>query len=216
VKEGPAIIVHRDLLTSWVNAFVDSGIRRPNEVWFTLTPDADREALAKTLASPEYRLGNALDRQRALRSIERNPLIAAGGGGILLVSFLAALLLTGAALLLSLWMAVQRRRVEFAVLRALGLSRGQVFRMLAFEYAIVVVLGVVVGVLLGLVVGRQMLSFLNVTETGGRVTPPFVLQTDWGIVALGVSGVLIVFGAALLLAVRVLSASADAQALRTE
>jgi hypothetical protein len=216
VREGPAVIVNRDLLTAWVNAFVDSGLRRPTEVWFTLAPDADRAALAATLASPDYRLTGVVDREQALRLVERNPLIAAGGSGILFVAFLAVLVLVGAALLVSLWMAVQRRRVEFAVLRALGLSKGQVLRMLAFEYALVIVLGLVAGAYLGLVVGRQMLSFLNVTEDGGRVVPPFILETDWGIVALGVAGVLLIFGAALLLAVRVLAGSTDAQALRTE
>lgn len=216
VGEGPAVIVNRDLLTSWVNSFVDSSVRRPTEVWFSLQPDADRDALAAALASPDYRLTAVIDRERALRSIERNPLIAAGGSGILFVAFLAVLVLVGAALLVSLWIAVQRRRVEFAVLRALGLSRGQVFRMLAFEYSLVVVLGIVAGTYLGLVVGRQMLSFLNVTESGARVVPPFVLQTEWGVVAAGIAVVLLVFGAALILAVRVLAGSTDAQALRTE
>jgi hypothetical protein len=216
VRDGPAVIINRDLLISWVNSFVDSSVRRPTEVWFSLRPDADREALSAALASPTYRLTAVLDREQALRSIERNPLIAAGGSGILLVAFLAVLVLVGAALLMSLWIAVQRRRVEFAVLRALGLSKGQVFRMLAFEYSLVVVLGIVAGTYLGLVVGRQMLSFLNVTETGNRVVPPFVLQTDWGVVIAGILVVLLIFGAALVLAVRVLSGSTDAQALRTE
>ncbi|MGH2588085.1 MAG: FtsX-like permease family protein, partial [Dehalococcoidia bacterium] len=213
---GAAVVLNRDLLISWVNAFVDSGLRRPNEVWFALGPDADRDAIARTLASPDYRIGNVVDRERALLSIERNPLIAAGGSGILIVAFLAVLVLVGAALLVSLWMAVQRRRVEFAVLRALGLSRGQVLRMLAFEYSLVVILGLVAGVYLGLLVGRQMLSFLNVTENGTSVVPPFVLQTDWAIVAAGIAIVLAIFVVALLLAVRVLAGSAEAQALRTE
>ncbi|MGD9890282.1 MAG: FtsX-like permease family protein, partial [Dehalococcoidia bacterium] len=216
VSNGPAVVVNRDLLIAWVNSFVDSSVRRPTEVWFSLQPDTDRAALATALASPEYRLTAVLDREEALQSIERNPLIAAGGSGILFVAFLAVLVLVGAALLVSLWMAVQRRRVEFAVLRALGLSKGQVFRMLAFEYALVVVLGIVAGAYLGLVVGRQMLSFLNVTEDGNRVVPPFILQTDWTVVAAGVADVLVIFGAALLLAVRVLAGSTDAQALRTE
>lgn len=216
VRDGPAVIINRDLLLSWVNSFVDSSVRRPTEVWFSLRPDADRGALSSALASPTYRLTAVLDREQALRSIERNPLIAAGGSGILLVAFLAVLVLVGAALLVSLWIAVQRRRVEFAVLRALGLSKGQVFRMLAFEYSLVVVLGIVAGTYLGLVVGRQMLSFLNVTETGNRVVPPFVLQTDWAVVIAGIVVVLLIFGAALVLAVRVLSGSTDAQALRTE
>jgi len=213
---SPAVLLNRDQFLSWSNAFVDSGNRRANEVWFSLAPTADRTALTKLLGSYDYRLGNVIDRERALQSVERNPLIAAGGSGILLVSFVAVLVLVGAALLVSLWMAVQRRRVEFAILRALGLSRGQVFRMLAFEYLLVVVVGLVAGAWLGLVVGRQMLSFLNVTETGGRVVPPFVLETQWGLVGVGVASTLAIFGVALFVAVRVLASRSDASALRTE
>ena len=62
-------------------------------------------------------------------SVQRNPLIAAGGAGILYIAFGAMLLLVAAALLVSLWVSVQRRRGEFAVLRAMGLSRGQVVQL---------------------------------------------------------------------------------------
>ncbi|MCZ7576477.1 MAG: FtsX-like permease family protein [Dehalococcoidia bacterium] len=113
-------------------------------------------------------------------------------------------------------MSVQRRRGEFAVLRAMGLSRGQVVRLLAFEYAIVAVLGLIGGAYLGRMVGSRMLSFLNVDEDGRPAEPSFILQTDWLMVLAGAAIVLAVFAFALGIAGRLISRTSDAQALRTE
>jgi ABC-type antimicrobial peptide transport system permease subunit len=151
-----------------------------------------------------------------VREHRRNPLIAAGGSGILLISFAAVLVLVAAALLVSLMTSLGRRKTEFAVVRSMGVSRGQLFRMLALEYSVVAVAGTAVGAFLGLVVGRQMLSFLNVTENGTKVEPGFILQTQWLLVAGSVGLVFAVFAAALVLATFVMAAIADAQALRTE
>lgn len=215
-SRGASIVLNRDHVLEWLDAFALSDLESPNELWFTLEPGADREALRRELAGPTFALEVISDREERLDAITANPLIVAGGSGILTVAFLAVLFLVGAALLVSLWMAVQRRRVEFAVLRALGTSRSQVFRLLALEYAVVVVVGLVGGGFLGLFVSRRMLSFLNVTEGGARVEPEFILQTNWAFVGAGAGAVLIVFALALVAAVRVLSRISDGQALRTE
>ena len=118
------------------------------------------------------------------------------------------------------WFRIDHRRirnqVEFAVQRAMGLSRPQVFQMLALEYSVVAVAGVVTGAILGLIVGRQMLSFLDATEDGARVEPSFILQTEWTVVAGAVGVVGLIFLGALLLATRYLATTSDAAALRTE
>lgn len=214
--DGPAIILNRDYLESWLRLSFGQSVPQFNEGWFTFAPGADRAMVAKTIQEQRYGLVTVFDRQQELATVAQNPLIAAGGSGILFVAFLAVLVLVAAALLVSLWMAVQRRRVEFAVLRALGVSRGQVFRLLAFEYALVAVVGMVAGSYLGLVVGRRMLSFLDVTQTGARVEPGFILETQWGVVIMGAAVVLAIFGVALFLATRLLARTSDAQALRLE
>ncbi|MEZ4493754.1 MAG: FtsX-like permease family protein [Dehalococcoidia bacterium] len=216
--DGPAIVVNLDQFASWVNAFNPSGAPNvePNEAWFKLSPTVDTEALEDTLSAPPWRMGRFVNHASELDTIQRNPLLTAGGAGILLVSFAGVLVLIGVAFLVSLWTAVERRRTEFAVLRAMGISRGQLLRLLTFEYALVSIVGVVVGAYLGLLVGRQMLSFLDVTEAGNRVEPSFILQTDWSMVAGGGGVVAAVFILALLFAVRIIARTTDAQALRND
>jgi len=213
---GPALVFNRDQLVAWLNLPAADAVPVLNEAWFALTPGADRQALTTTLATTEYGLADTLDREATLASIERNPLIAAGGGGILFVAFGTVLFLVAAALLVSLWAAVQRRRVEFAVLRMLGTSRGQVFRLLMVEYSLVALTGIVAGSYLGLRISRQMLSFLDATEEGARIEPSFILETNWPVVLGGAAAVLAAFAAGLVLATGYLARSSDAEALRTE
>ncbi len=217
-RAGPSIIFNRDQLLSWVNAFtVSQGSQvRVNEAWFDVREGQSTQELVNVLSQPPFGMRLFSNRAQELERIDTNPLIAAGGSGILQLSFAAVLTLVGAALLLSLWTTVQRRRVEFAVLRAMGLSRRQILAQLSMEYSVVAALGIVVGVYLGVLVGRRMLSFLDVTATGEQVEPGFILQTDWGFVALGAAAVLVTFAFSLLLAVRALGRTSDAQALRTE
>lgn len=217
-QSGPSIIFNRDQLLSWVNAFtLSQGTQlRPNEAWFDVAEGASTQELVDALEQPPFGIRLFSNRARELERIDTNPLIAAGGSGILQLSFVAVIALVGAALLLSLWTTVQRRRTEFAVLRAMGLSRRQILAQLSMEYTVVAVLGIAVGVYLGVLVGRRMLSFLDVTATGEQVEPGFILQTDWTFVALGAVAVIVTFALSLLLAVRALGRTSDAQALRTE
>ena len=214
--EGPSVVLNRDQLQRWgyMVSTVPGDLARMNEVWLDLAPDADRAHIVETLN--RIGLSRVVDQEETLESVRSNPLIAASGTGILSVSFVATLALVAVALLVSLWMAIQRRRVEFAVLGAIGLTRRQVMAVLGLEYAIVGVVGVAAGVLVGQFVGRRMLSFLDVTEAGLPVEPGFVLQTEWTFVIVGAAAVAAVFAVALVATVQALSRTSDAAALRTE
>ena len=213
---GASVIFNREHLISYLGLAQSDTVPGLNEAWFELEPGADRAALDARLDSAPFYLTRVTDRESELATLKQNPLISAGGAGILYLAFGAVLILVGAALLVSLWVSVQRRRTEFAVMRALGLSRGQVVRLLGFEYAIVAVLGLVVGAYLGRMVGERMLSFLNVDQDGRVAEPSFILQTNWLLVAAGAAVVLLVFFVALGFAGRLISRTSDGQALRTE
>lgn len=216
--DGPVVVMDREALTSW--AALSSGLSGREfeiaEAWLDLAPGADEEALKTALRAQPFEFNQVVSRADELRRAKDNPLIAAGGSGILSIAFVSVLGLVAAALITQLLTGVGRRRVEFAVARALGISRGQLLRMLSLEYGTVVVVGVVAGVAVGLFVSGQMLSFLEVSEAGDRVEPPFVLQTRWLVVA-GAAGVVVAAcTGALVKVAATMRRSADAQALRSE
>jgi hypothetical protein len=213
---GPGIIFNRDQLISWLGLAGSAVVSGFNEAWLEPPPGADLAAIEQTLRNEPFNFGVITDRSRELERLERNPLISAGGAGILYLAFGAVLLLVTAALLVSLWLVVHRRRTEFAVLRSLGLSKGGVARVLAVEYSFVAIVGVVVGTWLGLGVASRMLSFLNFDEAGRLAEPSYILRTDWLLVSASLAAVGVAFLFALTFAVRLISRTSDAQALRME
>ena len=215
---GPVVVVNRDLMMLWADTanFLGRGTLGSNEEWLSLAPDADLGVIKTALKESKWRLDRTVSLQETLQRNEKNPLIAAGGSGILVLAFVAVMALVAAGLLASLRAAVARRRAEFALVHAMGFSRLQLFRMLALEYTVVFVAGTGAGAILGLFLGRQMLTFLDVTEDGAKVEPPFILVTQWLLVGVGVILVLAIFVAALTLATRQVNRTSDAQALRVE
>lgn len=213
---GPGVVFNRDHLLSWLGVAGSSNQPVLNEAWLEPPPGADIPAIEQVLRNDPFNFGLVTDRSRELARLERNPLISAGGAGILYLAFGAVLLLVTAALLVSLWLVVQRRRTEFAVLRSLGLSRGGVARVLAVEYAFVAIVGVAAGTWLGRGIAGRMLSFLDVDEAGRLAEPSYLLRTDWVLVGASLAAVAIVFAGSLLFAARLIARTSDAQALRTE
>jgi len=166
----------------------------PNEAWFRGPDDPElREALIRTLSFRPFRLTQFVDQQELLAEQGSDPLTAAGGSGILLVSFVAVGALIALAFLVTVYITAQRRMVEMAIRRTLGTSGRQILAQLSAEYLIVVAIGLGVGMVLGRFITGLMLSFLEVTELGRAVRPPFVTDTDWEVVIASYLGLFVVF-----------------------
>jgi ABC-type antimicrobial peptide transport system permease subunit len=73
----------------------------------------------------------------------------------------------------------RERRTEFALLRTLGSSRGQLNGLIWFGLFLVVCCGMALGTWAGIWIGASILPVLEVAEGGVRVTPPMLLQTNW-------------------------------------
>ena len=140
--------------------------------------------------------------------------LQAGGSGILVVAFVAVLALTTLGFVVTLATSMQSRIVEFAVLRAVGSSSRQILRSMLVEWGTVLVIGSVIGVFLGRRVASVMLSFLDVTEEGDRVLPPFIVQTDWMRLGWGVGILVVIVAIALIVSWAASMRAADARQLR--
>ena len=139
----------------------------PNEVWFEAPADPElRQTTIETLSRRPFQFIQFVDMRQMLAEEGSDPLTAAGGSGILLVAFIAVGALIGLAFLVTIYITAQRRTVEMAVMRTLGLSGRQILTQMAVEYLTVVAIGLVVGTYLGTLITRLMLSFLEVTEFG--------------------------------------------------
>ncbi|MCB9484358.1 MAG: ABC transporter permease [Dehalococcoidia bacterium] len=144
------------------------------EAWFaTEAPDETSDAL---LAAG---IDDVVTRQGIEEAQQQDPLIAAGWSGILAIAFAAVLLLSAIGFVVYSYLTAQQRGLEFAILRTLGFSKGQIFSVVMFEHLFVIVAGMGLGTIVGLRIGAIMMGFLSTDERGAEVVPPFILGVSW-------------------------------------
>jgi hypothetical protein len=197
---NPFIVTNIDHMGE-VAALLDRrAFRDPNELWISTSVDfAEQQTLVETLLafdSPVRLTSGIRIQEGELALVRADPTLQASGSGILIAAFSAVLGLAMLGFVVSLVIGARARVVEFAVLRAVGSSRLQILRSMVLEWGVVLTIGAAIGVLLGRQLAQVMLSFLNVTEDGFTVVPPFTVQTDWLVLGGGVGllAVVAVFG----------------------
>ncbi len=99
--------------------------------------------------------------------------------GVLSVGFGAAALLTVLGFLLYALLSYQRRFVELGVLRAIGLSAGQMTSFLAAELAFLIFTGALIGTGLGVWISDQFIPYLQVGASAEAQIPPYVVYVAW-------------------------------------
>lgn len=99
--------------------------------------------------------------------------------GLLSVGFLAAAVLTVLGFLVYAIISFRQRMIQLGMLRAIGLSVGQMAVYLAAEQAALILIGVGLGTGLGVWASRLFIPFLQVGEGKTAVTPPFIVQIAW-------------------------------------
>ena len=152
----------------------------PNEVWASSTdPTATEAALVQALEGMGMSVDTSLITTQEIQRRVEQPLANASWGGLLALMFLALVLASASGVILFSYVDTGERRSEFALLRTLGSSIGQLNGMVWFNLLLMVACGVALGTWAGQQIGAALLPVLEVSEGGVRVTPPMALETNW-------------------------------------
>lgn len=152
----------------------------PNEVWLTAAGEGEqRQVLLDTLDTAGFKARKLYDQAEMIAVAKADPLVAASWGGVLLITFLGVVLVSGLGFVVYAYLSARGRQLEFAILRTLGFSLRQIIGLVCFEQVIVIGAGMGIGTLIGSRLSSIMIPFLQLTEEGQRVLPPFVITIDW-------------------------------------
>lgn len=100
--------------------------------------------------------------------------------GLLSVGFVAAAALTVLGFLVYAIVSFQRRFIELGMLRAIGLSVGQMSAYLSAEQAFIVISGMGLGTLIGVAASTLFIPFLQVGLGSAAQVPPFIVKIALG------------------------------------
>ncbi|GAB4428780.1 MAG: ABC transporter permease [Anaerolineae bacterium] len=151
----------------------------PTEAWLRLAPGVDASTFAAQLSALDDNMVvmQALTLPGYMHALQTDTL-SVGLIGVLYLAFLIALALSIVSLLNYVSLTVQARRVEFGVLRALGLSAGRVVASIALELIVLMVTAGLIGSALGAVLSYQILPIFAASTSGKVTTPPLVVQVE--------------------------------------
>ena len=185
-RREPFLVMDLRTFTHYLNMHNQSLVGGSNELWASLDGSLSPGALDRVSAD----VVNAIN-SRGIRVEESNlatdmvaqrvqqPLVSAGWSGLLVLMFLTLVLASASGVMIFSYTDLRERQTEFALLRTLGFSRGQLNGVVWFNLALVVACGIALGTWVGQLIGNSLLPIMEVAEGGVRVTPPMVFERDW-------------------------------------
>jgi putative ABC transport system permease protein len=167
----------------------------PNELWIsTSAPVDDRDRLVGRLSGVNgYRYDSAHNRAERLAGSKVDPLVEAGWRALLFIAFSAVLLLSSVGFLIHAYVSFRSRRLEYALLRTVGMSMRQLMTMIWLEQTLIIVVGLGLGTLLGGMLGNVIMPFLAHNDFGGQVMPPYMMQVSWQVLLTSYAAMLAIF-----------------------
>jgi len=144
----------------------------PYNVWLKTDPNAEVAPMITALASKGVDLVSIDDTRTDIALQNRLP-THSGVFGILSLGFLVSVIISLVGYVLFWYFNLSGRIVQFGVLRAMGLKRKQLTRMLLLEQALTGGLAIAVGIVLGRITSEVFLPFLQTSQNAQTQVPPF-------------------------------------------
>jgi hypothetical protein len=151
--------------------------QQADQWWIRVAPGAEAGVLA-ALREERASTATVIGRDELARELSTDP-VPLGLIGILGLGSLAAMLFAGIGFLVSSTISTSERIGEFALLRALGMSSGQLSLWLSIESVFLLVVGLIAGSVLGLLLAWLVLPFATLTQTGLAPIPAPVVMIPW-------------------------------------
>ncbi len=212
-----AVDAEQAILADWSSFntrqyLADGAMSVPSD--WALGVDAEAvETTRTTLLNNPYRSVAVADRAGVSGAIGRDP-TTVGLSGSLVFAFVAALLVAVVGMVLTAVMGARHRRPGAAILRALGIHRNELRRLLLLETLPLVVASALAGILTGVGLALLSLRSVAVSPDGTPAIPEPVLVVPWPMI-LAVAGVVIAVGTFLpMLTARLLGRQRPADEIR--
>lgn len=170
--DKPGVLVNTEYLDAM------TGGAFPNGVWMKLEPGAVSKDIVEALDMLNVKPNRVKDLRATLHE-DQSRLEYVGIFGLLSICFLAGAILAAVGTLVYSMSTMNARSQRFAALRALGLSQGQIVRMVLIEFVVTLAYGILAGAALGVWASVLYVPMYPLTDNLSVPIPPFVPMVDW-------------------------------------
>jgi ABC-type antimicrobial peptide transport system permease subunit len=156
---------------------------KPPEEWWLAADAGAGPAIVDTLSHPPAGGTTVISLAGRSRALSSDP-VALGSIGALGIGFVAAAIFAVIGFVVSAAVSARERVAEFALLRALGLSTGQLSVWLSLENTVLAAFSLISGTLLGLGIAWVVMPFITVTQGAATPYPPVEVAVPWSVIGL--------------------------------
>lgn len=134
--------------------------------------------IVAALEAPPFESVSVVSSQAISESLTSDP-VALGTIGALTIGFIAAALFAVVGFAVSATVSARERLVEFALIRAVGMSNRQLSAWLAVEHAVLIGAGLILGTLTGALLVAAVLPGISLTQNGDPALPEPIVVYPW-------------------------------------
>ncbi len=145
----------------------------PYEIWFDVE---DTTAFYQFIEENNVQLEKLVDMEAEIIRI-KNDTIFQGTSGILTMSFIVILILCSAGYLIYWVLSIRSRELLFGIFRAMGMSRGEILRMLVNEQIFSSFLSILCGAGIGIVASKLFVPMIQLAYSAADQVLPMTLLT---------------------------------------
>jgi putative ABC transport system permease protein len=171
-QDGPFFVANLDYV------YEALGGTFPYDVWLATDPAVPGQEIVAGVQELGLAVVAVSDARATITTEQTRP-ERQGLFGLLSVGFLASAALTVLGFLVYAVVSFQRRFIELGMLRAVGLSVGQMAGFLAGEQAMLILVGGGLGTALGMWASSLFIPYLQVGVGKTAQIPPFVVRIAW-------------------------------------
>ena len=172
-SDGPIYLANLEYIFEAFSGLV------PYDVWLRTSPDANTQAIINGLNLLGVSVIRTQDARLALDETFASP-NRQGVLGLLSVGFMTASILTVTGFLLYALLSFRERFIHLGVLRAIGLSVGQMAGYLALEQFVLIMTGLAAGTGIAVLSAYLFIPHLPVTLSQHPGVPPYLVEIAWG------------------------------------
>jgi putative ABC transport system permease protein len=171
-EDGPFFVGNLDFV------FQHAGATYPYDVWLRTDSAVSTLDVVQGAGEAGIDVMRAYHAHETIEKAQSSP-ERQGVFGLLSVGFVAAALLTVLGFTIYSYISFSQRYIELGVLRAIGLSMGQMAAFLAVEQLVLIATGTAVGTGLGVLASTLFVPFFQVEAGEHPFTPPFIVRVAW-------------------------------------
>jgi len=144
----------------------------PYEVWLSKTPNATSRQIYDTIEAQQIEVLDIEDADQEIIQRKNDPMLQ-GTNGVLTLGFLVSMAISLAGFVIYWVLSLKSRVLQFGIIRAMGLEKGKVSRMLIWEHLLISGTAIVLGIIIGRISATLFVPLIQLVYASAEQVPPF-------------------------------------------